>query len=73
MSLIPATHYKTQYDYSADVEVMKDFLNKTKGPPISETDLLDGNEEELENHQDFEMELDGSIDRSNQRYSFCDD
>lgn len=59
MSLIPAVDFKTKYDYSADIEVMKDFLTKTKGRSILASDLLDENEEGAGiDNQDEDLDVD---------------
>jgi hypothetical protein len=70
MSLIPAANFKTKYDYSADIEVMKDFLKKTKGRSISASDLLDENEEGAgldAQDEDFDVDMDDEDGGSNQR------
>lgn len=58
MSLIPVANFKTQYDYAADVEVMKDFLRKTKGPSVLATDLLDEDETSQVDGRDVDLEMD---------------
>ncbi|KAA1113873.1 Mcm2-7 hexameric complex component [Puccinia graminis f. sp. tritici] len=75
MSLIPAANFKTKYDYSADIEVMKDFLNKTKGRSISASDLLDENEEGAgldAQDDDFDVDMDDEDGGSNQRLRYVE-
>lgn len=61
MSLLQAPEIKANFDYDADAEAIKDFLRKTKGRPILETDPLDGDENDAHEDElddDVLMELD---------------
>lgn len=72
MSLLQAPDVKKKFDYQVESETIRNFLSKTRGRPIRDSDLLDdfGNpEDEGADDEDDSMELDDGTGTRQKRQS----